>query len=162
MQFCPCGSNQEYMSCCGLFISGQAIPATPEQLMRSRYTAYTQANIAYINRTMKAPANKDFDADVARAWAQTVEWKKLEVLMRHTDNDKGFVEFMVFYSHNNQSLIMHELSEFHWLDNQWYYVNGKAPEKKSSPLLTTKIARNDICSCGSNKKYKKCCGMLKV
>jgi uncharacterized protein YecA (UPF0149 family) len=24
---------------------------------------------------------------------------------------------------------------------------------------TPKLGRNDICSCGSNKKFKKCCGM---
>lgn len=26
------------------------------------------------------------------------------------------------------------------------------------PITTTKIGRNDLCPCGSGKKYKKCCG----
>ncbi len=33
------------------------------------------------------------------------------------------------------------------------------PERNSTPFVaTTKIGRNDKCSCGSNKKYKNCCG----
>jgi SEC-C motif-containing protein len=131
MPTCPCGSKQTAALCCSLFISGQQMPATPVELMRSRYTAYTQANIEYIERTMKAPANKDFDPESARAWAQAVQWQKLEVLSTHTKNHKGFVEFMVFYLHNNKHFIMHELSEFQFVDKQWYYVDGKAPEKKS-------------------------------
>ena len=40
---------------------------------------------------------------------------------------------------------------------------GEAPSSqppKSTPLQrqTNKVGRNDPCSCGSGKKYKKCCG----
>ncbi|MEK4509094.1 MULTISPECIES: SEC-C metal-binding domain-containing protein [Paenibacillus] len=33
-------------------------------------------------------------------------------------------------------------------------TNGKTPV----PVTRVKVGRNDPCSCGSNKKYKKCCG----
>lgn len=29
------------------------------------------------------------------------------------------------------------------------------------PRQVTELGRNELCSCGSNKKYKKCCGGLK-
>jgi len=36
-------------------------------------------------------------------------------------------------------------------------------ESKSTPILNeNKIGRNDACPCGSGKKYKKCCGALKL
>jgi uncharacterized protein YecA (UPF0149 family) len=35
--------------------------------------------------------------------------------------------------------------------------HGLKPIKRSNP----KIGRNDPCSCGSKKKYKKCCGAQK-
>ena len=39
---------------------------------------------------------------------------------------------------------------------------GEAPEipKISAPVVrdTPKVGRNDLCPCGSGKKYKKCCG----
>lgn len=38
------------------FIPNQKILSTPEELMRSRYTAYNQVNIDYIARTMRSPA----------------------------------------------------------------------------------------------------------
>ena len=41
--------------------------------MRSRYTAYTEANIGYIQRTMKAPALSRFNAESAKVWAATVK-----------------------------------------------------------------------------------------
>jgi len=28
----------------------------------------------------------------------------------------------------------------------------------NNPLRSTKTGRNDLCPCGSGKKYKKCCG----
>ncbi|GBE04934.1 hypothetical protein BMS3Abin10_00553 [bacterium BMS3Abin10] len=40
------------------------------------------------------------------------------------------------------------------------FVNQRPPGSSSvnKPLLGKKIGRNDPCSCGSGKKYKKCCG----
>ena len=43
--------------------------ATVEELMRSRYTAYTLAKTAYIGRTCHGPAAKLFDAKRAKKWA---------------------------------------------------------------------------------------------
>jgi len=31
-------------------------------------------------------------------------------------------------------------------------------EEKHNPRKTDKVGRNDLCSCGSGKKYKNCCG----
>jgi uncharacterized protein YecA (UPF0149 family) len=36
--------------------------------------------------------------------------------------------------------------------------NHDHPEIKPFKRTTAKIGRNDPCLCGSNKKYKKCCG----
>jgi SEC-C motif-containing protein len=49
-QLCPCQSEKSYKDCCKPFVDEQALPQTPEQLMRSRYTAYSQAHIAYIKK----------------------------------------------------------------------------------------------------------------
>lgn len=47
------------------------------------------------------------------------------------------------------------LSEF---DKQTEQIQKEIEESKPKPLRVIKIGRNDPCSCGSNKKYKKCCG----
>jgi uncharacterized protein YchJ len=39
------------------------------------------------------------------------------------------------------------------------YVDPSAIGQKPSPVcVVKKPGRNDLCSCGSGKKYKKCCG----
>lgn len=47
---CPCG-GPSLDTCCGPYLAGRAVPQTAEQLMRSRYTAYTQGNEAYLRAT---------------------------------------------------------------------------------------------------------------
>src|SRR5213079_1905665 len=47
---CPCG-GASFATCCGRFLSGDAIPPTAEALMRSRYSAYTLGNEAYLRAT---------------------------------------------------------------------------------------------------------------
>ena len=36
---CPCGSGKTYAACCKKIISGEKKAETPEELMRSRYSA---------------------------------------------------------------------------------------------------------------------------
>lgn len=160
MEQCPCGSQLSYATCCGMYITGQAQPQTPEQLMRSRYTAYTQANIDYIANTMRGPAAKGFNAVSAREWASSVEWLGLEVLSSSTKGPTtGFVEFLVYFREKNKRHAIHEVSEFHLEDGAWYYVDGKKPAKRP-PFPQKEAGRNDPCICGSGIKYKKCCGSM--
>ncbi len=156
---CPCGSGNLYLSCCGLYIEQQQLPSTPEQLMRSRYSAYAMANIDYINKTMQGPAAFNFDPVSVKEWAEHVQWLRLEILNSFLDSNdptKGFVEFKAFYRINLQDQCLHEISEFHLIDKQWYYVDGKNTARN---IPKTKINRNYPCICGSGKKYKKCCGL---
>lgn len=125
---CPCGSSLEYTKCCGLYIDkGQNAP-TPVQLMRSRYTAFTQANADYIGKTMKPPASNGFDPGQTKEWASKVKWTGLKVVkakLAPGNRHKGWVEFEAFYTENGNSCCIHELSEFHFIDGKWYYVTGK-------------------------------------
>lgn len=158
---CACGSNKDYVECCGVFITGTEHAPTPEALMRSRYTAFTEANIDYIARTMKGRAADRFKAEESRAWAEQVEWLKLEIIETHLESDtKGFVEFTAHFLQNKKRHVLHEISEFHAENGVWYYVDGKGPEHVSLPIKASRVGRNDACLCGSGKKYKKCCGFI--
>jgi SEC-C motif-containing protein len=118
--------------------------------MRSRYTAYSTANVEYIAQTMKSPALDQFDAEDARAWAQSVSWIKLKVVAASMNGDKGFVEFIAYFIDQGKAQTLHEASEFQRINGRWYYLDGKKPVNPG---------RNDPCLCGSGKKYKKCCGL---
>lgn len=146
----------EYSICCGSYIDGSAIPATPEALMRSRYTAYSQANIDYIKKTMRGSPLTNFDATEAKIWAKGVTWLGLKVLKAYQDelnSHKGYVEFIARFRENHQPKKLHEVSEFAYEDGRWFYTAGLEP-KKSTPV---KASRNAPCPCGSQKKFKNCC-----
>lgn len=95
--------------------------------MRSRYTAYSQSNIAYIQETMRGPALKNFNPAEAHQWASQVQWLGLKIISAPTvatDANIGFVEFIAHFIEKNHRRILHEQSEFHRLDGRWYYIAG--------------------------------------
>lgn len=124
MKKCPCGNDKNFDECCGRFITGTGIPATPEELMRSRYTAYTKANIDYIIATMKSPAADGFDAASARKWARSIHWLNLRVVSSRVEGATGYVEFVVTYLERHIKQEMRELSEFRLVEGRWFYVKG--------------------------------------
>lgn len=106
---------------------------------------------------MKGVILKNFDPPTAKKWAESVKWLSLEVVNAPEVNkgdDKGQVEFVASYLMQDRLQNIHEISEFQLDDGRWYYVDGQDVKRDT----TEKIGRNDSCPCGSNKKFKKCCG----
>lgn len=147
---CPCQSQKLFADCCEPYLRGNDFPPTPLALMRSRYSAYTLADINYIQRTMQGPALQGFNAERARQGAEQVHWLKLIIVDAPTINKNdtiGHVEFMAFFIENSTRCFIHERSEFRKIDGKWFYIRGKTPS----------VNRNDPCPCGSTKKFKQCC-----
>ena len=150
---CPCGSENNYEDCCQSFIEAQAKPQTPEQLMRSRYTAYSKAQIDYIKNTMLGKPLIRFNEDEAKKWAESITWLNLQVIETSMENvDKGFVEFIASFLDKNNLKCIHERSEFHKQNDCWFYVDGV--DKEVKPKI--KLGRNSPCPCRSGKKFKNC------
>lgn len=162
-QPCPCGLLEEYKTCCEPFLTGAAKPETAEQLMRSRYVAYTQTNMDYIKSTHSTKTVKDLDEQVAIDWSKQSDWVGLEVLSTEkglADDQQGFVEFKAHYrdkTKQNRRDVHHEMSEFVRQDGEWVYLDGRTPEVTQVKRHIPKLGRNDPCHCGSGKKLKKCC-----
>nr|WP_232220814.1 YchJ family metal-binding protein [Legionella tunisiensis] len=100
MNQCPCGLPTDYLACCGSYIEKQETAKTPEALMRSRYTAYSQAKIDYIRKTMLGNPLAGFNDSDTTLWAKQVKWLGLQVITSYQDpNDEniGFVEFIASY-----------------------------------------------------------------
>ena len=171
---CPCGNSESFESCCGPYLNGQKIPDSAEKLMRSRYTAYTQANVDYIKSTLAPESQLDFDAASTQKWAKQSKWLGLKIHSASggPNDKKGTVEFTATYKEKNQTLEHHEVSQFRKNEaGHWLFLSGDAHthkegeghhhhhEKPETVIRETpKIGRNDVCPCGSQKKYKKCCG----
>lgn len=152
---CHCGSEQKFDQCCGPFLAGEKLPPTAEALMRSRYSAYVVENYPYVLSTCHEstrPAEDEFDDPT------TVVWTGLEILATEgggESDEKGTVEFVARYKASGGSLGMHEKGSFVKEDGRWFYLDGEIV--KAPPLRSAKVGRNEVCPCGSGRKYKKCC-----
>lgn len=155
---CPCGSTLAYEECCEPLIKGASQATTAEILMRSRYSAYVNAEIDYLYATTHPEYRKGYDHEGTRKWAESSQWLGLEIVAsRGGEGDSlGEVEFIAKFSDEGVETAHHELGKFRKLDGNWYFTEGKMVTSK--PLISNKIGRNDPCPCGSGSKYKKCCG----
>jgi SEC-C motif-containing protein len=159
MSQCPCGSGKTLEDCCGPIIAGGPA-ATPEALMRSRYSAYVVCNVDHLEKTIAPESRGEHDREAAENWAKSVEWQGLTILSTQgggVGQETGSVEFQAKFRQGGMDQTHHETGNFRREDNSWVYVDGKT---HNTPVVraTPKVGRNEPCPCGSGKKYKQCCG----
>ncbi len=153
---CPCGSGAHYAACCQPLLEEAA-----EALMRARYTAHVVNAVDFIIQTTHPSTYKVADKQHIEAWVHSTTWQQLQILQTQQggpNDQEGFVLFQAHYKQNGQAKVHDEHSYFKREQGRWYFVKGRTPVVKQQPVRRQKIARNAPCSCGSGKKYKRCCG----
>ena len=116
---CHCDLDSEFEQCCGQYLSGEAVPATPEALMRSRYSAFVMTNRQYLLDTWHAdftPGQLQLDS------AQ--RWLGLKVLDFGSSANSGWVKFVARYKINGKAHRLEEHSLFSCQDGRWYYLHA--------------------------------------
>jgi SEC-C motif-containing protein len=160
MNECPCCSGRSYEQCCEPLLLGQTRAATAEAVMRARYTAYTLAEIDYLYQTSGPRVRREFDAESSRKWAQSAEWKGFSIRRAEGGGEQdtsGVIEFVAQYQIDKSDFEHHEIAQFGRVDGEWRFVDGQMVNPPPVRRDTPKIGRNDPCTCGSGKKFKKCC-----
>ncbi len=158
MTQCPCGSALSYEACCEPIILGATPAATPEALMRSRYTAFSRQALAHLKESLHPDSRADYDEAGAQRWAEDSEWLQLEVVDSSGDEEEGQVEFIATYRRKGVKHVHHENAHFVRHKDRWYYMDGDMVTPGTVRREGPRVGRNDPCLCGSGKKYKKCCG----
>ncbi len=117
---CPCGSNSFYSDCCHKIHTNIVNALTPEQLMRSRYTAFTMANINYLMISWHSTTRDNSPASKKELmqWSKSVTWLKLEIL----NTTVNTVEFKAYFYENGTLECIHENSLFIKENNHWVYL----------------------------------------
>ena len=150
---CPCCSGSDYSICCQPFLLGSQKPENAEQLMRSRFTAYSECNAQYIFETYTSDSQKTTAVSDIEEWAKENKWLRLAVHQHNPLSDPAQVEFSAFYLNKDYLYEMRECSNFFKENGQWRYHDGDIIKHAQ----IARIKRNDECPCLSGKKYKKCC-----
>ncbi|MHC5906091.1 YchJ family protein [Streptomyces sp. S6] len=118
---CPCGLPQPYEACCGRYHEGPVTAPTAEALMRSRYSAFVEGDVAYLMRTWHPgtrPGTLELDPGM--------RWTGLEILAVKDGtafHQAGVVEFRASYRGGS----LHEVSRFERVGGAWVYVDGEFP-----------------------------------
>ncbi|MGA0567620.1 YchJ family protein [Rathayibacter sp. KR2-224] len=124
---CPCGSGEAYGSCCAPLHRGRAA-ATPEALMRSRYSAFAVGDAEYLRATWH-PSTRPPEVELDPA----VQWRRLDIvgsLGGAVGDDAGEVEFRAFWrvlpvpGRDRDGGVLHERSRFVREGRRWYYMDG--------------------------------------
>ena len=116
-------------ACCGPLIDGWAHAASPEALMRSRYTAYatgTPDAIAYLVATHHHSTREpDLAEGIAASVAAIDAWEGLRVVHAASEGDTGVVEFVASFRRGGERGELRERSRFAREDGRWSYVDGE-------------------------------------
>lgn len=124
---CPCGSCLAYSSCCEPIISGEKDATTAKALMRSRYTAFTLANVDYLMHSHSAKTRPIQERKSIEKWAKSVIWMGLTIFDTQAgepSDEVGYVEFKALYLENGKPQQIHEKSLFQRENGKWVYVSG--------------------------------------
>ncbi|WP_284292269.1 YchJ family protein [Luteimicrobium album] len=131
---CPCLSGETYGACCGPLHRRERDAATAEALMRSRYSAFTVGDAAYLSATWHPrtrPASLELDADL--------QWRRLDVVATSAGgpfDDAGMVEFVAHHRDvtTGERGRLHEVSRFVREAGRWLYLDGDVrPDDAVSP-----------------------------
>jgi SEC-C motif domain protein len=133
---CPCRAQDNaplaYAQCCQPWHLGLAHgvhASTPEQLMRSRYSAYALAT----HNNPQGHAMLDF---LHATWHHSsapgdlelspIHWLGLDVVHAEQTAQAGVVEFVAYYKEGGKAHTLHETSRFIFSAGcGWQYIDGE-------------------------------------
>ncbi|WP_273253371.1 YchJ family protein [Marinobacter psychrophilus] len=142
---CPCGNQALYAHCCQRYHDG-ATASTPETLMRSRFSGFALKLGDYV-RASWHPSTRPPTLNLD----DTPDWVNLRILDSGQNGDTGQVHFQAIYRLHPGWGYLQEYSQFVRENGHWYYLQGEPHEGILKP------SRNELCPCGSGRKFKACC-----
>jgi SEC-C motif-containing protein len=112
--------------CCSRFINAGELPATAQELMRSRYSAYVLGARDYLLATWHPSTRPE-----ALQLDPHTQWLGLEV-KAHAQQDAthASVEFVARYRIAGKGHRLHETSHFVREEGRWLYVDGSFAQPK--------------------------------
>lgn len=125
---CPCGSLTKYKKCCKIFHNGKTCKSA-EELMKSRYCAFSEKEYSYIIKTTHS-LNSDYTSNIEEwkesilEFCNTTSFKSLEILDYEEGTEVSFVTFKANLFQNNQDVSFTEKSRFEKVKGLWLYHSG--------------------------------------
>jgi len=124
MTYCVCNSDKAFDQCCRPFLDQVKFAKTPQQLMRSRYSAFALGGYGTYLLETWVPEMRD-QLNVHELSLRSLDWERLEIVNKSQQGDKGVVEFKAYFlDQYGSEKVHHEVSQFLRRSNRWLYVDG--------------------------------------
>jgi SEC-C motif-containing protein len=127
--------------------------------MRARYSAYVGVEMDFVFESTHPDHRQGYDHAGTKEWAESSEWLGLEIIGTQQGGEEdtvGEVEFIARFREKGLLREHHENAHFKKDNGRWSFSEGQMV--KAKPVIVNKPGRNEPCTCGSELKYKKCCG----
>lgn len=124
---CPCESGLLYEACCGPIILRKKSARTAEELMRSRYTAFTLKDWNYLVATHHPTTRGTSLRRDLEEYDDNPQWCGLKILSTAAGlaKDKtGKVQFEASYFLNGDTHVLAEHSRFKRYKGEWKYLDA--------------------------------------
>lgn len=117
---CPCGTGLPFGECCAPIQRREREAATPEALMRSRFTAFATGDVDWLLASWHPttrPRSLELDPGI--------RWLRLDIVGSSGGpfDREGTVSFDAHWVADGERGVMRELSRFR-RDQGWQYVDG--------------------------------------
>lgn len=173
---CPCQTVEpkprSFEECCGPYLARKAKAPTAEALLRSRYTAFVKHDVDYVLETHHPKTKSQVKREEIESWAKESVWIGMKIIKQEggqASDNKGVIHFHAQYEAHAEDgpktdRLLHDHFEKSFFErdpnaaNAWRFVDAEPMEKGTIRRSEPKTGRNDPCTCGSGKKYKKCHG----
>lgn len=158
---CPCGKEEKAASCCEPVIQGKRRAKTAEELMRARYTAFSRGEVDFILSSHHSKTREQVKREEVEEWSKSSDWLGLKVLETSAggpDDNEGVVIFHAKYLSEGKEHDHLEHSQFERENGEWKFLDAQGLQQGPLRREGPKVGRNDPCTCGSGKKFKKCHG----
>jgi len=161
---CPCGSEIDLSKCCLPVIQGKRKAETAEELLRARYTAFTQGAVDFILDSHHSKTRHEVKREEIADWSTNSDWLGMKVVQKEagtaTDLEGKIVFGAQYRTKGEEKINEHwEQAIFEKENGAWRFLDARGVRTGPYVREAPKVGRNDACTCGSGKKYKKCCGV---
>ena len=122
---CPCGLDKTYTDCCEIIHKDISKATTAEQLMRSRFVAFTKGMGEYLLLSHHSSTRPVEQMPQIVKWANSVVWKNLEILETtegKPGDSSGTVQFKANFLQSNKPDFILENSQFVKEKGHWVYL----------------------------------------
>lgn len=133
-------------------------PDSPLKLLQTRYQAYVDGDVDFLLASVHPEKKSKHSRKTIEEWSKNAVWKGIKVEKEENENSRAWLTFQLKYEEEGQEVDHRERAEFRQHQGRWFYYDSKFPSVEPLRRDPNKVGRNDPCSCGSGKKYKKCCG----